>query len=116
MGLDFFNDVKCPLYKRGFEIIFNRADDHFAIIQDTTDPRAKIVVDEFIVRVPILIYDDLSKVQILNELLVTYRGITITNSISNHGNVSKRRIIVVQHYHSILQTYIETFTTTVWNR
>lgn len=66
--MGFFDDVKYPIYKGGFEIVFKRADDHFAIHKDTADPRAKIVIEEFIIRPPIITYDELSKVQLVNQL------------------------------------------------
>ncbi|CAH1115848.1 unnamed protein product [Psylliodes chrysocephalus] len=67
-GLGFFKDVKNPIFKGGFELIFTRNDDHFAIHKEAADPRAKIIIEEFLIRVPIITYDDMSKLQLINDL------------------------------------------------
>lgn len=81
LGLGFFNDVKIPIYKGGFDIIFTRNNNHDAIYRwsgklkdGTPDPdkplplNGKIEIEEFSIRIPILEYDEINKVLLINEL------------------------------------------------
>ena len=65
LGLGFFNDIKVPIYRGGFEIIFTRDSDNNVIYRwkgkkaDGTDPEnlpaeGKITINTFYLRVPII--------------------------------------------------------------
>lgn len=78
LGLGFFNDVKSPIYKGGFEITFTRNNNNDALYRwigkkaDGTSEllpmKGKIKIEEFSIKIPILEYDDITKVQLINEL------------------------------------------------
>lgn len=80
LGLGFFNDVKIPVYKGGFEITFTRNNNHDALyrwasnkadgtLDELTRPlNGKIEIEEFLLKIPIIEYDDINKVQLINEL------------------------------------------------
>lgn len=74
LGLGFFTDVKIPVYKGGFEITFIRASDNDAIYRwkanNTADlpGEAKITIQEFIIRIPSIDYEDFNKCKLVNEL------------------------------------------------
>jgi len=71
--LGFFKDIKYPIYKGGFEIIFLRRSDDDALFRDKDDKGVmpgvgKIVIDELLIRIPIVTYDDMNKCKLVNEL------------------------------------------------
>lgn len=55
--LGFFKDVKSPI-----------SNDHFAFLNNAAEPRAKIMIEEFLIRVPVIRYDDLFKIKLINEM------------------------------------------------
>lgn len=80
LGLGFFKDIKFPIYKGGFEITFTRNGDNDALYrwakkkedgsfdEQTRPHEGKIIIEDFIIRIPIIEYDDISKVQLISEL------------------------------------------------
>ncbi|KAL1487558.1 hypothetical protein ABEB36_015777 [Hypothenemus hampei] len=82
-------DVKVPIYRGGFEITFTRNNDNDALykwavkkndgtLDESTKPYdGKIVIEELLIRIPIIEYDDIAKVQLINEL----KNIISTKSI-----------------------------------
>lgn len=75
LGLGFFDHLKYPMFKGGFEIVFIRAEDNDAIFHwkgtetGATEPvDGKVVIESFVLRVPIVEYDPESKIKLINEL------------------------------------------------
>uniref|UniRef100_A0A8D8PTV5 Double jelly roll-like domain-containing protein n=1 Tax=Cacopsylla melanoneura TaxID=428564 RepID=A0A8D8PTV5_9HEMI len=74
LGLGFFTDVKVPVYKGGFDITFIRANDNDAVYRYKADPttevpgEAKVTIQEFIIRIPSIDYEDFNKIKLVNEL------------------------------------------------
>jgi hypothetical protein len=75
LGLGFFDHMRYPMYKGGFEIVFTRAEDNDALyhwkgIGDTaTDPEdGKVKITSFVLRVPIVEYTSTSKIQLIDGL------------------------------------------------
>lgn len=75
LGLGFFNDYKNPIYKGGFELTFIRNNDDDAILRWKTKNETeslpisgKIVIKDFTIRVPEIVYDEISKIQLIKEL------------------------------------------------
>ncbi|KAE9524787.1 hypothetical protein AGLY_014837 [Aphis glycines] len=71
--LGFFKDIQYPVYKGGFEISFLRHSDDDALFREQNDknelPSAgKIIIDEFNIRIPYVVYDDMNKIKLINEL------------------------------------------------
>ncbi|KAL4083557.1 hypothetical protein QTP88_028873 [Uroleucon formosanum] len=69
----FFKDIEYPVYKGGFEIIFLRNSDDDALFRDRNEKNelagvGKVIIDEFNIRIPIVTYDDMSKIKLINEL------------------------------------------------
>lgn len=73
-GLGFFENVKIPIYKGGFNISFIRAEDDDSIYKWKTGTNAlpddgKIIIEEFFIRVPILDFKTTKKIELVNELV-----------------------------------------------
>ena len=75
LGLGFFDHLRYPMYKGGFEIIFTRAGDNDALYHWTssaagaTEPDdGKIVIDSFTLRVSLVEYSVTSKIQLIDGL------------------------------------------------
>jgi len=71
--LGFFKDIEYPVYKGGFEINFLRNSDNDALFRDKNEKgelaaAGKIIIDDFNIRVPVVIYDEMSKIKLINEL------------------------------------------------
>lgn len=111
LGLGFFEDVKIPVYKGGFEITFTRNNNRDALhrwakekddgtTDETTRPgNGKIEIEEFIIRIPIIEYDDISKVQLINELKTfsqnnEYRFIFKSWQCIQHKNISGKTLSI----------------------
>jgi len=88
-GLGFFKDVKYPIYKGGFELTFTRNEDEYALHKEPDDPLGKIIIEEFLLRVPVITYDDITKVELINELKEL--------SIKNHYTFNFRSWQTIQH-------------------
>lgn len=83
LGLGFFSDVNIPIYKGGFEITFTRNSDNDVLyrwktkkadgsLDDATLPHlGKVVITEFILRVPVIEYDENPKLELLNHITTT---------------------------------------------
>lgn len=67
-ALGFFKDVTYPIYKGNFDIIFTRNDVHFTIHKTSSEPKVKIIIEEFLIKVRIITFDDISKIKLINEL------------------------------------------------
>ncbi|KAG8333735.1 hypothetical protein J6590_104400 [Homalodisca vitripennis] len=75
LGLGFFDHLCYPMYKGGFEITFTRNEDNDALFHwkgagsTATDPSdGKIVIESFVLRVPIVDYTITSKIQLIDGL------------------------------------------------
>lgn len=78
LGLGFFEDVKIPIYKGGFVISFIRDTDANSIYrwkvrkQDGTiselPGEGKVIINEFVIRVPLVEFESLSKIRLVKEL------------------------------------------------
>lgn len=78
LGLGFFEDVKIPIYKGGFVISFIRDTDNNTIYrwkvkkQDGTitglPAEGKVIINEFLIRVPLVEFESLSKIRMVKEL------------------------------------------------
>lgn len=71
--LGFFKDITTPVYKGGFELNFLRNSDNDALFRDINDKNelagvGKIIIEEFIIRIPYVVYDDMNKIKLINEL------------------------------------------------
>jgi len=71
--LGFFKDIEYPVYKGGFEIDFLRNSDDDVLFRDKNDQgvlagAGKVIIDVFNIRIPIVTYDDMSKIKLINEL------------------------------------------------
>jgi len=80
LGLGSMEDIKCPLYNTRFELIFTRNTDDDVLFltkntqatastQDIKAKSGKINILELKVLVPTIEYDEISKIQIINELM-----------------------------------------------
>lgn len=80
LGLGFFDDNEYPIYRGGYELIFYRNTDDDALLRyktkkadgsydaDTLPVPGKVVINEFIIRVSIVEYDEITKVQLIQDL------------------------------------------------
>ena len=80
LGLGFFEDVKIPLYKGGFVISFIRDNDSNAIYRwkskkadgsfdnATLPVEGKVNITEFFIRVPMIEFKPMAKIELLKEL------------------------------------------------
>lgn len=75
LGLGFFDHLKHPMFRGGFEIRFSRAGDNDAIYlwkgtgAGATEPdEGKITIESFTLRVPIVEYDPTQKISLLSKL------------------------------------------------
>ncbi|XP_046666417.1 uncharacterized protein LOC124358167 [Homalodisca vitripennis] len=75
LGLGFFDHLRHPMYKGGFEITFTRAEDNDAIYhwsgnaQGATEPAdGKVVIKSFVLRVPLVEYETNAKSQLIAGL------------------------------------------------
>lgn len=80
LGLGFFEDVNVPIFKGGFEINFVRNTDNDALYRfktlkndgtydaSTLPDEGKIAINKFCIRVPIIEFEDNSKIQLLKSL------------------------------------------------
>lgn len=76
LGLGFFDNLKYPMYKGGFEIIFTRAEDNDALFRWKTGTGAsavdavegKIKITSFVLRVPLVNYDVVKKTPLVEGL------------------------------------------------
>ena len=74
LGLGFFDHLQYPMFKGGFEITFIRAEDNDAILRWTpsggTEAAAgKVVIESFVLRVPLVEYAPTSKIQLIDKLV-----------------------------------------------
>ena len=82
LGLGFFNDIKVPIYRGGFEIICTRNSDNNVIYRwkgkktdGTEDPTSlpnegKITIKSFYLRVPIIEYNSEAQIKLINCLII----------------------------------------------
>ena len=75
LGLGFFDHMRYPMYKGGFEIVFTRAEDNDALYRwkgasatDTIPAAGKINIKSFVLRVPLVEYTTTSKIQLIDGL------------------------------------------------
>lgn len=75
LGLGFFDSLRYPMFKGGFEITFIRAEDDDAIYHwkgaeaGATEPAdGKVVIESFTLRVPLVEYAPTSKIQLIDSL------------------------------------------------
>lgn len=78
LGLGFFEDVDVQIFRGGFEISFTRNSDNDALYRYKTKKadgtenalpdEGKIIITDFYLRVPIIEYEDNSKIQLLKSL------------------------------------------------
>jgi len=75
LGLGFFDHLRYPMYKGGFEIIFTRAEDNDALLHwkgptaDDTEPNdGKVVIESFTLLIPLVEYSVTSKIQLIDGL------------------------------------------------
>ena len=76
LGLGFFEHIQYPIYKGGLEITFIRAGDNDAILRWTegtgtaavTPDEGKINIKSFVLKVPVIHYDPVVKVPLIQEL------------------------------------------------
>ena len=74
--LGFFKDIQYPVYRGGFEIDFLRRTDDDALFRDKNDKtevvpgKGKIVIDEFLIIIPIVTYKDAHTFKLKNELVL----------------------------------------------
>lgn len=75
LGFGFFDHLRYPMYKGGFEITFTRAVDDDALYHwkgaasGATEPEdGKIVIKSFVLRVPLVEYTATSKIQLIDGL------------------------------------------------
>lgn len=72
--LGFFKDIKYPIFKGGIEINFIRNSDDDVICRnknkgnDKTPVDGKVIIDDFTIRIPLVEYEEISKIKLLNEL------------------------------------------------
>lgn len=74
-GLGFFDRLRYPMYKGGFEITFTRAQDNDALYiwkgeaAGAVEPdEGKIVIQSFTLRVPLVEYEQTAKIQLIDGL------------------------------------------------
>lgn len=76
LGLGFFDTLRYPLYKGGFEIIFTRAEDNDAIYRwkegtapnEKTADEGKIKITSFVLRVPLVDYHPAKRATLVDGL------------------------------------------------
>lgn len=76
LGLGFFDHLRHPMFKGGFEITFTRAEDNDALFRwksagdaAATEPaEGKVVIESFVLRVPLVEYASTAKIQLLDAL------------------------------------------------
>lgn len=76
LGLGFFDHLRYPMYKGGFEIVFTRAEDNDAVYHwgvttatGVVEPAdAKVVITSFVLRAPLVEYTATSKIQLIDGL------------------------------------------------
>ena len=70
LGLGWFKDQTYPVFKGDMEIIFTRNTDDDALLKKVVlgTEDGKIIIDEFTLRIPILEYNPMYKVLLLNDL------------------------------------------------
>ncbi len=74
LGLGFFDHLQYPMFKGGFEIKFTRAEDNDAIFRWTPTggseaAAGKVVIESFVLRVPLVEYSPISKIQLIDKLV-----------------------------------------------
>lgn len=75
LGLGFFDHLKHPMFKGGFEVTFTRSNDNDAIYRwkgstaGATEPEeGKITIESFVLRVPIVEYDPNKRISLIDKL------------------------------------------------
>lgn len=75
LGFGFFDHLRYPMYKGGFEITFTRAEDNDALFHwkgtaaGATEPDdGKVVIKSFVLRVPLIEYTATSKIQLIDGI------------------------------------------------
>lgn len=75
LGLGFFDHMRYPMFKGGFEITFTRADDNDALYHwkgnsaTAVDPDdGKVIIESFVLRVPLIDYTATAKIQLIDRL------------------------------------------------
>lgn len=75
LGLGFFDHLRYPMYKGGFEIVFTRAEDNDALFKwknsapGSEEPNdGKIVIKSFVVKAPLVEYTATAKIQLIDGL------------------------------------------------
>ncbi|XP_054259554.1 uncharacterized protein LOC128984275 [Macrosteles quadrilineatus] len=75
LGLGFFDHLRYPMYKGGFEVVFTRAEDNDALFvwkgsaaTDTIPEDGKVEIKSFVLRVPLVEYTATSKIQLIDGL------------------------------------------------
>jgi len=90
LGLGFFDHLKYPMFKGGFEIVFTRAEDDDAIYRweegtganKKSAAEGKIKITSFVLRVPLVDYDPVKRAPLIQGL----------KRLSDSGNLSYRYI------------------------
>lgn len=75
LGLGFFDHLRYPMFKGGFEITFTRAENNDALYRwkgsattDSLPAEGKVVIKSFVLRVPLVEYSATSKIQLIDGL------------------------------------------------
>lgn len=76
LGFGFFDNLRYPMYKGGFEIVFTRAEDNDAIFRwkegtgtaEKSADEGKIKITSFVLRVPIVEYNPVKKAPLIEGL------------------------------------------------
>lgn len=74
LGLGFFDHLRHPMFKGGFEITFTRAGDNDALLHWKADATSsepadgKVVIESFVLRVPLVEYASTAKIQLVDAL------------------------------------------------
>lgn len=105
LGLGFFSNLNVPIYKGGLEISFTRNTDNDVLyrwktqkadgtFEDSTLPHiGKVVIKEFILRVPVLEYEENPKIELINELTKINLKYMFNNwQCIQHRNVSGKTL------------------------
>ena len=97
LRLEFFNDIKVPIYKGGFEIIFTRNSDNNVIYRwkdkkaegtedaSTLPTEGKITMKSFYLRVPIIEYNSEAQIKLIKDFLT----IVISSNLKNGSAFNK---------------------------